>query len=369
MKLPPFRIEHYYAKYEFTAKYMLSNSDAQSRTIGDVLKLEDGAHEKFLEHWCGYTESPGLPELRTAAAAIYRGIAAEDVLVVSSAEEGILLTMHALLGAGDHAIIETPVYQSAVELARSSCADVDLWQRRWEDGWAHDLGALERMLRPETRLIYICSPANPLGLVTPREVYERVHAIGRERGIFVLTDEVYRELEHDPALRLPAGCETGERGISLGSMSKTYGLPGLRLGWLATRDREAGKKLLALRYYTSICNSAPSEFLSAVALRHREVLVRENLAIVKANLPRLERFFGEFGDWFQWTRPNGSPVGLARMRDGVDPQEFCEDLVAKKSTLLLPGSMFDEPRFVRFGYGRRNMPEALGLLEEYLRER
>ena len=179
MDVGPFRIERYYARYEFTTRYMLSSSDCESRTIEEVLALEPDAHARLLETWCGYTESEGSPELREAIAGIYDGIDPEDVIVTSCAEEGIFLLNHALLGAGDHAIVETPCYESALELARSTRAEVSEWRRRYEDGWAHDVDALERSVRPATRLIYINQPHNPTGTLMDRATLERVSELAR----------------------------------------------------------------------------------------------------------------------------------------------------------------------------------------------
>lgn len=367
MKLKPFRIEEYYGKYEFTAKYMLSNSDAQSRSIGELLSLEPTAQEEFNAQWCGYTEAPGAPYLREAIANIYDTLEANDVLVCSCAEEGIFLLYHTLLGSGDHAIIETPCYESALELARSTGADIDVWQRRYEDGWTHDVKRLEQLIKPNTKVIYINTPSNPTGLLMPRTIFDAVVNLARDKNIILFCDEVYRELEHDPSTRLPAAGDVYKNAVSLGSMSKTYGLPGLRLGWLATQNAELLDKLLSYKYYTTICNSAPSEFLSALALRHREVLIKRNLEIVHENLPLLESFITRYSNIFEWVKPNASPIGFPRFKLSQDVMAFCEEVVRETSVLLLPGSVYDEPQHLRMGYGRSNMSEALERLEAYLK--
>ncbi len=369
MKLKPFRIEHFYAKYEFTAQFMLSSSDAQSRTIAELLALEPDAKERFEAHWLGYTESSGAPFLREAIAGIYSGISSDDVLVISSAEEGIFLVYHALLTAGDHVIVETPCYESGLELARSTGAEVSLWQRHFEDSWAHDLAALEALIHPNTKMIYINTPSNPTGINMSLEVFTAVMKLAKERSIIVFCDEVYRELEHDPSTRLPAACEVYENAISLGSMSKSYGLPGLRLGWLASRNPALLEKCLHFKYYTTICSSAPSEFLTALALRHREVILARNLEIVRQNLPILEAFLARHSSLFSWVKPNASPIGFPRVTIAGDVTDFCEEIVRETGVLLLPGDVYDQPGHVRMGYGRSNMPEALERLEAYLERR
>jgi aspartate/methionine/tyrosine aminotransferase len=366
MHIKPFRIEQYFGKYEFTAKYLLSSSDAESRTIEELLELEPGSREWFLKHWCGYTESPGAPALREVIAGMYRGVRPEDVLVLAATEEGIFVLYHALLSPGDHVIVETPCYESALEVARSTGARLSEWRRSDEDGWAHDLAALERLIQPNTKIIYVNTPHNPTGLLMPANVFQQVNRLAASRGIIVFCDEVYRELEHNPANRLPAACEVYERAVSLGSMSKTYGLPGLRLGWLVSKDAEILRRCLELKYYTTICASAPSEFLSALALRHREVLVERNREIVLRNLPVLDSFFRQRSDLFEWVKPDASPIGFVRYKPQCDVLSFCQDVVNNAGVLLLPGTVYDEPRHIRFGYGRKNMPEALAQFSAYL---
>jgi aspartate/methionine/tyrosine aminotransferase len=365
MDVRPFRIERYYARYEFTTRYMLSSSDCESRTIADLLELESDANARLLQTWCGYTEPPGAPELRQAIAALYEGIDPDEVIVVSCAEEGIFLLYHALLRPGDHAIVETPCYESGLELARSAGAEVSPWHRRFEDGWAHDIDALETLLRPQTRVLYLNQPHNPTGTLMDRATFARVLQMAGERGVVVFGDEVYRELEHDPADRIPAVCDVDPRAVSLGSISKSYGLPGLRIGWLVTRDAALREAIMRLKDYTTICSSAPSEVLTALALRHRQALVERNLGIVRRNLPQLEAFFERHAETFDWIRPVASPIGFPRIRGVGDVDDFCARLAAS-GVLLLPGTVYDEPGHVRVGFGRANLPEALKALETAL---
>ena len=171
MQIAPFRIEEYMSQYEFRAPHLLSSSDAESHTIEELLELEPDAHDAFLKHWCGYTESPGAPWLREVLAAVYRQIRPDQVVVVSAAEEAIFLFYHALLTPNDHTIVETPCYESALTVPMSTGAAVSQWRRKPEDAWAHDLRALEALIRPNTRAIYINSPHNPTGLVMPRAIF------------------------------------------------------------------------------------------------------------------------------------------------------------------------------------------------------
>jgi aspartate/methionine/tyrosine aminotransferase len=366
MQITPFRIEEYMGKHEFSAKYLLSSSDAESQTIQELLALEPGAHDAFLNHWCGYTESPGAPWLREVLATVYQQIHADHLVVVSAAEEAIFLYYHALLTPQDHAIVETPCYESALTVPKSTGASVSEWRRKPENGWAHDFAALERLVRPNTRCLYINTPHNPTGLLMPPQIFRRVLELAAHHRLYVLSDEVYRELEHDPATRLPAACDFYERALSLGSVSKTYGLPGLRLGWLACRDEALLQKIVSLKHYTTICSSAPSEFLTALAMRHRQKLVDRNRKIVLHNLRQLSAFLAKHSDVFAWTPPNAATIGFARFKPPQEVQSFCENLVRDSGVLLLPGTVYDEPQHIRFGYGRRNLPESLTQLEFWL---
>ena len=259
--------------HEFTAPYMLSSSDAESVAVADLLALEPDARGAGSSRNGSATPSrAGAPELRAAVAAIYETTEPDDVVVVAAAEEGIFAAYHALLEPGDHVVVETPCYESALQVALSAGAEVTEWRRSAADGWAHDLDALERALRPETRLVYVNTPHNPTGTSMPRDVLDRVVELCAERGAWLFCDEVYRELEHDPADRLPAACDLYERRSRSARCRRPTACPGLRLGWLASRNRAALARIVDLKHYTTICSSAPSELLSALALRHREAL-------------------------------------------------------------------------------------------------
>ena len=365
MKVPAFRIEKYYERYEFTTRYMLSSSDCESRTIAELLSFEPDARDRLFELRCGYTESPGSPELREAIAAIYDSVHSDEVVVTSCAEEAIFLVYHVLLGPGDHAVVETPCYESALQLARSTGAEVSEWRRRYEDRWTHNLGSLAGLVQPGTRVLYVNQPHNPTGTLMDRATCDAVAELAQDRGVTLFSDEVYRELEHDPTDRLPAACDRDERAVSLGSVSKSYGLPGLRIGWIATHDDTLRRAVIDLKHYTTICASAPSEQLSALALRHRGELLARNSGIVRRNLGVLDGFFRRHAEVFEWVRPVASPIGFPRVSGLGDLDRLCERL-AGAGVLLLPGSVYDEPDHVRFGFGRSNLPEALAILEQAL---
>ncbi len=367
MRLPPFKLERFFARYEFNAPYLLCSSDCESVALGDLLGLEPDAFERFSRLGLGYTESPGSPELRREIARLYERVEPDEVLVHTGAEEAIFSFMNVALSAGDHLIVHSPAYQSLAEVARSLGCEVTLWATREEDAWELDLDFLRRSLRPNTRAIVVNCPHNPTGYQMSGAKQAEIVTIARENDLLLFSDEVYRLLEHDPAQRLPAACDLYERAVSLGVMSKAYGLAGLRIGWIATRDAELRAAMASFKDYTTICNSAPSEFLATLALRQADALLERNRAIIARNLTLLDDFFSRNSRFFKWVRPGGGSTGFPSLITGQPIEEFCHDLVQKQGVLLLPGDLFDYgSRNFRLGYGRQNMPLALVKLEEFL---
>ncbi len=367
MKLPPFKLERYFAKYEFNTEYLLCSSDCESMSIADLLALEPGAEERFQQTWLGYTESQGDLKLRQAICGLYTTIRPEQVLVHAGAEEAIFLFMHAVLERGDHIIVHSPGYQSLAEIARAIGCDVSPWMAREENGWALDLDELRHLMRTNTRAIVVNTPHNPTGYLMPRADFEALHRFAQENNLLLFSDEVYRESEYDPSLRLPAACDLGPHAVSLGVTSKTYGLAGLRIGWIATQNQDVVQRMAALKDYTTICNSAPSEFLAELALRHRWKLIERNLGIIRANLAVIDDLFARRADLFRWVRPQAGSMGFPRLVKG-DVEDFCDRLVRGAGVLLLPGSVYDDRRnHFRLGLGRKNLPEAVARLETFLK--
>ena len=366
MKIKPFKLERFFARYEFSTEYLLCSSDCESLAVKDLLALEAGADEAFQEHWLGYTESQGSPSLRREICGIYENITPDHVLVHSGAEEAIFTFMQAALEPGDHLIVHWPCYQSLFEIAASLGCQVSLWESREENLWALDPAELMDLIQSNTRVIVMNTPHNPTGYLMSKEALYEVWKIANSRDILLFSDEVYRESEYNPEDRLPAVCDLGPNGVSLGVTSKSYGLAGLRIGWIATRNSDLFQKIARLKDYTTICNSAPSEFLAELALRHRQILLDRNLDIITSNLDLLESFFSRHQDSFRWLKPNAGPIGFPRYLGG-DCDQFCDRLVKMAGVLLLPGSVYDHPHnHFRIGFGRKNLPQALERLEDFL---
>ena len=259
-----------------------------------------------------------------------------------------------------------PDYQSLHEVARAAGAEVSSVELEHDSGWALDLDEVRRALRPETAAIVVNFPHNPTGAHIDRATLDGLVEIAEETEAHLFSDEVYRWLEHAPAALLPGAAGLSPRALSLGVMSKTFALPGLRIGWLACRDRELLARIAGMKDYTTICSSAPSEILALIALRRRDEVVARSRAIVDANLPLLDEFFARWEGAFEWVRPRGAAIGFPRLVADVAVDDFARELVCEEGVLLLPGSIYEHPgNHFRIGFGRRNMPEALARLERF----
>ena len=373
--IPDFALERYFARWEFAVRHLLCASDVEGYPMAELLALaDDETRALWAELRLGYTEAAGHPLLRAEIAGLYRGIAPDDVLVFSGAEEAIYCTLSVLLGPGDHAIVVWPAYQSLHEVARASGAEVTLHELREADGWRLDPGRLVASFRPSTRVVVVNAPHNPTGMLPSAAEWAGLVEACDAAGVRLLADEVYRFLEHDPAHLIAAGAETGPRNASIGVMSKSFAMAGLRIGWLATRDRELLARVAAFKDYTTICPPGPSEILSIVALRARDRVLERSHRIVRANLALLDGFFERWADVVTWVRPVAGPVGfprLVRQGDGGLPgggiDALAADLVESEGVLLLPASQFgvDEHHF-RLGFGREGFGEGLAAFERYL---
>jgi len=366
MRLPVFQLERYLSRYEFSAPRLLCTSDCESVSIAELLALEEGATERFMSLNLGYTETQGNPELRAEIAGMYAGIGPKKILVSAGAEEAIFLCMNAMLSPGDEVVVQCPAYQSLHEIAAGIGCRIAPWTLSDANGWRPDIERLKEIVTPSTKAIVINTPHNPTGAQMTKEEFLAVRDIAEDLGIYVFSDEVYRFLEYDQVDRLPPMAEIYEKGISVGVMSKSFGLAGLRIGWTAAQDTGMLSRMAALKDYTTICCSAPSEFLSTLALRHREEIVGRNLGIVRENLPLLDRFFDRHRDLFSWVRPTAGAIAFPRLLQG-GAGAFCRDAVAEAGVLLLPSETYSygDSHF-RIGFARRDMPATLEALSHIL---
>lgn len=367
-----FALEVFFSHWEFAARYHLTASDAQSMSLADLLAYaspEDRA--RFENLHLGYTRTYGSKSLLAEIATTYEAIEPSHLLCFAGAEEGIYTAMRVLLTPDDHCLVVTPNYQAAETIPLSICAATGVALDPGND-WTLDLDEVRAALQPNTKVISINFPNNPTGAVLPRATFDGLVELCRERGIWLFSDEVYRLIERDEATRLPQAADVYERGISLNVMSKSYGLPGLRIGWLACRDRDFLDRCEKYKHYLSICNSGPSEVLAEIALKARQPILERNRALVARNLDLLDGFFAEFPALFEWRRPDGSCVAFVRYKGEDGVEAFCERLVEEAGVLLLPSSIYRSdlgpvPRdYFRIGFGRANFAEGLDAFRNWL---
>jgi len=370
--LPDFRLETHFSKWEFKARYHMTASDAESLSMRELLSMaspED--REAFESLWLGYTETFGAPDLREAIAGTYAAQTASNVLCFAGASEGIFAANTVLLDKDSHAIVVTPNYQSHETLPLAICeaTGVPLYP---EDNWSLDLDRLRAAIRPNTRLITINFPHNPTGTILPLERYHALIEIARHHGIYILHDEIFNGLGPSGAAHLPFVADLYERGLSLGVMSKSYGLPGLRIGWIACQDTALLSQMERMKHYQSICNSGPSERLAIIALRNKAAILARNCGIVDANLPLWEAFFARHKERFDWVRPDGACMAFPRYCGAEGVERFAQTLVEQAGVLLLPSTIYGSDlgptptdRF-RLGFGRTGLDAGLAALEEHL---
>jgi aspartate/methionine/tyrosine aminotransferase len=371
--LPDFRLEVHFARWEFAARHHLTASDAETMTVGEVLDLAGPQGRAELDALTlGYLPTWGTDALRAAIAATYDRIEPEHVLAFAGAEEAMFWALQELVGPGEHAVVLVPGYQSSESVTLATGADVSGLALDPAAGWALDLDALAALLRPETTLVAVNFPNNPTGAVPDRATWAALVALCDERGIRLFSDEVYRGLELDPARTLPQAADLSDTAVSLNVMSKAYGLPGLRIGWLACRDRPLLERLERRKHYTSICDAGPSELLATIALRHGEAIRARNRAIVAENLPVVAAFFAAHADRLEWDAPQGGCVSFPRYLGPDGVEAFCRALVEQAGVLLLPASIYASrlapvpaDRF-RIGIGRRDPQPALEALGAFL---
>lgn len=368
--MEPFKLERYFAIYEFSTRYLLCASDCESLSLNNLLSYADEEAKNLWQNLSlGYTDSLGHLKLREEISKLYKIVSPEQSLVVAP-EEGIYIAMRCLLQPGDHVIAISPVYQSLYEVAKTIGCNVSQWHLHQEDNhWSLSLSDLKALVKPETKLVIVNFPHNPTGFIPDQVFFTGLVDFLSEKGLYLFSDEMYRLLEQNTSNRLPSACDVYSKAVTLSGLSKAFALPGLRIGWLATQNEMLYKKLTLYKDYTTICSSAPSEILAIIALRASQDILYRNMDIINKNLALAEAFFKQHTDTFRWLPPSGGSIAFPELLLDISIEKFCHELVRSKEVLLAPGNMFDAPgNHFRLGLGRKNFPEALKHLDEFIRE-
>ncbi|MBS0236685.1 MAG: aminotransferase class I/II-fold pyridoxal phosphate-dependent enzyme [Proteobacteria bacterium] len=369
MSINIFKLEQYLAKYEFSAPYLLCCSDAESFSMREIIDMANPENKALWDELrLGYTECWGMPTLRAQIAiSLYPTLQASNILCFAGAEEGIFCALNILCQEDDHIIVLTPCYQSLAEVPKSKGTTITEIELREENSWRIDLLTIERAIRANTKCIVINFPHNPTGQVITQQELTALISLCEAHDLWLFSDEVYRLLGNPNQPWAACAAELYPKALSLGVMSKAFGMAGLRIGWIACQDVELLKKVESMKHYTSICNSAPSEVLSLIALQNKDKILARNNQIVAHNLMLLDDFMQEYADIFSWVRPQGGCVGFIKYKAKETVESLAEKAVDNHGVLLMPGSIYEHSgNHFRIGFGRKNMPDSLAKFRDLL---
>jgi aspartate/methionine/tyrosine aminotransferase len=337
----------------------LSESSVSDRRLSDIgLKLDlDGLLLCYGDHL-------GDPWLREAIATLGGGLSASDVLVTPGAATALFCTATALLEPGDHIVVMRANYATNLETPRAIGAEVDIVDLVYEAGWRLDIDEVEaRVVAGQTKLISVTCPHNPTGTLMSEDDLLRLVRIAERSGAVLLVDETYRDLTHGDML--PMAATLSPQAVSVSSMSKAYGMPGLRIGWAATTGPALQEKLLAAKEQTVICGSTIDEHIAGRVLAERGCILPPIVADVRSRAAIVQRWM-DGQDIFEWIPPQAGAVGFVRFRDAfaVDVEGFYRRLLADHGTYVGPGHWFEmSDRYFRLGFGWPSIRELGAGLE------
>ncbi|HHY95986.1 MAG TPA: aminotransferase class I/II-fold pyridoxal phosphate-dependent enzyme [Firmicutes bacterium] len=375
MRIRPFLVERWLSTYENDVPVNLGESGVKPLALGELLALAEergdtGVQERLSQVVLTYDETRGTRELREAIASHYRGSTAANVLVTHGAIEANYLVFNALVRPGDTVITMFPAYQQLYSVAEALGARLKRWELQEDRGYVPDLAELDALLDENTRLIVINSPHNPTGAVLSegdlRAILSRAEAVGAR----VLSDESYQGIALDEQPLAPPAWELDQRAISVSTLSKSVGLPGLRIGWIVA-DEATVQSCWSYRDYTSISPGRLSDFLAVVALRHREALLERACRLARRNFSIVKDFMESHPADFQFIPPRAGVLAFPRLHREEDSAEFCRGLIREQGVLLVPGSAFEKEGCFRMGYGddTANLQEGLRRLHAYVESR
>jgi aspartate/methionine/tyrosine aminotransferase len=358
MKVATFALERWMSRWEMEVEYDIAESGVYPLTTRDVINLlpPEGrakALDALLDLRQGYTEARGTRALRETLASVYEQTTADNILVTTGAIEANYLLFNSLLDAGDHVVAVYPAYQQLYAVAEAIGCEVSRWELRPENGFKYDLHDLERLVRPETKMIVVNSPHNPTGAILSPDELDTVHVLAGSVGAWLLSDEAYRwlDLPGQPPMAPPIR-NRGEHGISVGTMSKPFGLPGLRIGWIAAQE-EVVAACWGSRDYISLSPARLSDALAMIAIQHRDAIIIRNQAIAAENLVTAAEWFAEHADLVSWTPPRAGLLALLKYNLDIPSPELSDRLAGEYSVMLAPGSAFGFEGYLRIGIGQR----------------
>lgn len=368
MNLKHFKLERYFARHEFSAKYMLSSSDCDGYSLADILSQASSEERDIWDNMSfGYTETKGDIALRKSILQYYKTDDPDKVIVASPGELNFI-AMNVLLRPDDHVICVSPSYQSLYQIVKSLGAELSFWEPDG-DTWEFDSADLKALIKENTRLIITNFPHNPTGSYLTRDQLDEVIYIAAEHDIYIFSDEMYHKLMVSEYEELPPISDLYDKGISLWGTSKTIGLAGLRLGWLVSQDQTVIDQVEAFKDYLSICNSRPSEVLTMIALNRIDAFIEPNIAKIKRNIEHFTTFAKAHPIISSFVPPKAGSTAYVGLDINTTAKEFSDQLVAETGIMTVPSEMFEDDRkYIRVGFGRKNFPMVLEELSQYLED-
>ncbi|KAH8770848.1 aminotransferase class I and II [Diaporthe sp. PMI_573] len=356
VKIEPFAVEQWMDEYETTPGVLnIAETCAASVSIDDLKTLskqKDDTNPVNLSTKLTYGAIRGSEKLRGLVAALFENetavpLSGDNVLITQGAILANFLLLYTLIGPGDHVVCVYPTYQQLYGVPKSLGAEVSLWKLKQDHGFVPDVTELESLVKSNTKMIILNNPNNPTGATIPKAVLSQVVEFARARDIIVLCDEVYRPLYHS----LPSDADVPpsilsfgyDKTISTGSMSKAWALAGIRLGWVASRDKGIIDAIASARDYTTISVSQLDDQVASFALSDavRPALLARNLGLARTNLALLEKFVEEHKGVCSWVKPTAGTTAFIHFTDGgklVDDARFCIDVLDKTKVMFVPGS-------------------------------
>lgn len=371
MPLPqPFRLERWYAEFEFLPGMRgLSASSPFAVTTRELLDQEgEETTKRYLDLNLEYIENPGSEALRQAIArVVYTTADANAIRVTSGASEALFLLIWTMGEAGDNIVVETPCYENVTGVANSRGIEVRRLPLTMEQDWKPDLEHLARLIDEKTRIVYLVHPHNPSGSILTKEEMQAIARMTDRVGALLVNDEVFRLITRD-GTPMPSILDATENAVSIGDMAKPWGLGGLRVGWLASRNSELLQRISSARDYSTMCCSAPGEFLAELTLRHSSQVMKPRLHAARQNLDALAVAIERTQGMLHWRRPQAGYTAFVQLP--FPTEALCRSLATEKRVLFLPGSMYGEvyDHFIRVGFGSQvqQFQEGLAILLDEL---
>ncbi len=348
----PFVMERMMSKWENVVDYNLSESGVHPMTLGELLAMDGTSPNALADVDFDYPQANGTVELRRNIARYYPGAGPDNVLITVGAAEANYLTLHTLLDPGDEAVIMMPNYMQVWGVAKNRGLRVKTFNLLEAEGWAPDLAELERVVGPETKLIAVCNPNNPTGRIMTETEMSAVVAAAERVGAWILADEVYTGAERETDDEAPTFYGRSERVIAVGSMSKAYGLPGLRIGW-AVGPVGTVDDLWARHEYMTITTTMLSNKLAAIAMSEtvRPQILARTRKFIRDGYPVIEEWIRSHGNTFSLVPPEAAAIAFVRYHFDINSTTLVERIRDDKSVLIVPGDHFGLDNYIRISYG------------------